>query len=402
MADLLAGEGGPSSHFAPLSSSQTLSICRHLEEQIRQLSGKLDSVAKEMQDSSSHVNELKSMKETLASSLQNLQEDLLGQKTLVDTTRRELGRTNASVQELKGGLAASNESINGLRDAHKVTNTTIEKMGQNLLVTHNLAHKCQEAIEKRIDLDLASLRDELSRTQLDLRHLRADEEVLKAGLQDTRESLRQVDVFAKGVAADLAARTTVVNILEDRLTDTVGGLKATKQSLEDLSTVTLTLHEDHQNTKGTVNEVFAGLKKVGVHVKQVHESLVAEAGKVADAQGSLQDCVAGLENSRQQILDLRGKVQACQQGQDMSKNQINSLRNELAEVNSDTQRVKAGLKETSSILLPNINMDSAEVRTMAARHGSLLGGPSLAGMHHSSPRKPKTSGGVTGRPNAWT
>merc|ERR1712083_1198326 len=41
--------------------------------------------------------------------------------------------------------------------------------------------------------------------------------------------------------------------------------------------------------------------------------------------------------------------------------------------------VRAGLKEQSSLLLPNIHMDSSEARAASQRHGSLLTGGAPGG-----------------------
>eukprot|EP00927_Polykrikos_kofoidii_P050313 TRINITY_DN4421_c0_g3_i1.p1 TRINITY_DN4421_c0_g3~~TRINITY_DN4421_c0_g3_i1.p1 ORF type:complete len:406 (-),score=77.01 TRINITY_DN4421_c0_g3_i1:366-1583(-) len=390
MADVLEGNIGHLTH-APLSQQQTVAMGRHLQEQIRFLQQRFDQLGNDLQDTNNAVSGLKNEKDNQGNQVQQLQDSLASTKSLVDSTRKELGRTNAHVQKLHSGLESANDNVASLRDAHKVMNTQMEKLKEDLFQTNHVAKDCQEAIEKRLDLECAQLRDELSKTNLSLTHLRADHENVKAGFHEDREALRDANSRSKGIANDLAATNTVVGILEQRLADTVNGLKTTRQNLEDLNTVTLKLNEDHENTKGTAAEVLGGLKKIGAHVKQVHEGLDRTANGLLVTQGRLEETTNNVDVIRNDLSDTKGKANALREGHEMSKNQLLLLRGELAEVGATTMAVKAGLKETSSILLPNINMDSHEARTASARHGSLLNG--LNGI----PRKPSSKGNASAR-----
>eukprot|EP00927_Polykrikos_kofoidii_P050311 TRINITY_DN4421_c0_g1_i1.p1 TRINITY_DN4421_c0_g1~~TRINITY_DN4421_c0_g1_i1.p1 ORF type:complete len:434 (-),score=83.97 TRINITY_DN4421_c0_g1_i1:199-1428(-) len=389
MADVLEGNSGQVM-YAPLSQQQTVAMGRHLQEQMRILQQRLDQLGNDLQDTNGAVSGLKANKDQLGNNVQQLQDGLANTKTLVDSTRKELGRTNAHVQKLHSGVESANDNIASLRDAQKVTNTQMEKLKQDLLQTNNMAKDCQEAIEKRLDLECAQLRDELSKTNLNLKHLRADHEIVKTGFHEEREALRDANNRSKGIANDLAATNTVVGIIEQRLADTVSGLRTTRQNLEDLNTVTVKLHEDHENTKATAAEVLGGLKKVGSHVKQVHEGLDRTANGLVVTQSKLEETTNIVDVIRNDLSDTKGKANALREGHEMSKNQLLMLRGELAEVGATTAAVKAGLKETSSILLPNINMDSHEARTATLRHGSLLHTNGL--QSSTTPRKPSSKG----------
>merc|ERR1712060_606425 len=55
-----------------------------------------------------------------------------------------------------------------------------------------------------------------------------------------------------------------------------------------------------------------------------------------------------------------------------SGHQITRLQREIADVTALALAVKAGLKESSALLLPNIHREHSEVRAATIRHGSLL------------------------------
>eukprot|EP00927_Polykrikos_kofoidii_P050312 TRINITY_DN4421_c0_g2_i1.p1 TRINITY_DN4421_c0_g2~~TRINITY_DN4421_c0_g2_i1.p1 ORF type:complete len:437 (-),score=62.79 TRINITY_DN4421_c0_g2_i1:360-1583(-) len=392
MADMLEGNSGQVM-YAPLSQNQTITLTRHLQDQIRALLQRLDQLDDDFQNTKGEVSGLKTSNDGLGSQVQQLQDGLSNTKAVVDSTRKELGRTNAHVQKLHSGLGSANDNIASLRDSHKVMSTQMDKLKEDLVQTNHVAKNCREAIEKRLDLECAQLRDELGKTNLNLKHLRADHETVKTGFHEEREALRDANNQSKGIANDLAATNTVVGILEQRLAETMNGLKTTRQNLEDLNTVTIKLHEDHENTKATTGEVLGGLKKVGAHVKQVHEGLDRTASGLVLTQGKLEETLNDSDAMQRDLTDTKGKLNALKEGHEMSKNHLLSLRGEVAEFGAITMAVKAGLKETSSILLPNINMDSHEVRTAAGRHGSLLTGVLTA----TTPRKPSSKGNTTAR-----
>merc|ERR1712048_1446329 len=97
--------------------------------------------------------------------------------------------------------------------------------------THALALKLQETIERKLELDIAGLRDEWSKTILDLKHLKADQQVDRKALQEERDKLREEQAKVKGVSDGLASTNTMMQILEQRLSDNTQNLKATRQNL---------------------------------------------------------------------------------------------------------------------------------------------------------------------------
>lgn len=402
MAELLDGST-EHINYAPLSHSQTVAMCRHLQEQIRILEGKIGELQKGLQNAHESVSDLKDGSGASNSAIHSLQEGLKQTNGVVDSNRKELARTNGNVQKLQQGLEQANQTVAGLRDAQTMTNNRLEKVANDLGLTTGLATRLQEHIEKKIDKDIQNLRDESAKTNLDLRHLKADEEAVKEGLHEEREKVRENTVKIKNVADDLGHANTKISILEQRLTDTTGNAKATRQNLEDLNIATLKLHEDHENTKANMNELRGSVKKAHSHIKQVHENVDRVGYSLSNTQRKLEDNNDDTSGAQENVEDLRTKLNALKDAQDRANTMIQMLRRDLAEVGATTEKVKAGLKEQSSLLLPNLNLDSAEARAATARHGSLLQTTPLGSM--SSPRKPQSRGG-NGRPApnnlAWT
>lgn len=409
MADMIEGNTGHA-NFAPLSSAQTVAISRHLQEQIRALESRMDDMMITVQEVTHNVGSNKEGKDWLNDQMEGLKDNLAGTKAVVDSTRKELGRTNANVQKLQSSMETAHEGLATQRDLQKVTNTAVQKLSQDVSQTDAVTRRIQEHIEKKLDLDAAQLREQLSQTSLVLQQLRADERQTKDIVCHERETLRETNSKVKANSDELQAVETKIGILENRLAESATGLKTTRQHLEDLNTVTLKLHEDHENTKTSAFDVLAGLKRVGAHVKQVHEGLEKTANVLDITQGKLEDNTVKLDDVHHDLRSTGHQVSILSEGHELSKNQLNHLHKELAEVGATAQAVKAGLKETSSILLPNINMDHTESRTASARHGSLLTGNAGMNFNNSSPKKsaPPAKAANAGRLNvgsnqmAWT
>mmetsp|Transcript_69260 Transcript_69260/g.202789 ORF Transcript_69260/g.202789 Transcript_69260/m.202789 type:complete len:407 (-) Transcript_69260:26-1246(-) len=406
MAELLDGNTDHI-NYAPLSHAQTVAMCRHLQEQIRILEAKIGDLNKGLQNAHEAVSDLKDTSGSSNSAIHNLQEGLKNTTSLVDSNRKELARTNGNVQKLQQGLEQTNNGLAALRDAQTVSNNRLEKVANDLAQTTGLAGKLQENIELKLSKDIQTLRDDLAKTNLDLRHLKADEEAVKEGLHEEREKVRDNINKIKNVVDDLGHTNTKVGILEQRLGDTTANAKATRQNLEDLNVATLKLHEDHENTKNNVNDLRSSVKKAHSHVKQVHETADRLGNALAGTNRKLEDNNGDTSAAQQHLEDLRSKVQALKDAQDRANTVIQLLRRDLAEVGATTEKVKAGLKEQSSLLLPNLSLDSAEARAATARHGSLLQTAPLGGT--MSPRKPPSRNGNGGSsrgaaPNlmAWT
>mmetsp|Transcript_103712 Transcript_103712/g.293150 ORF Transcript_103712/g.293150 Transcript_103712/m.293150 type:complete len:412 (+) Transcript_103712:82-1317(+) len=411
MADILEG-GTEHAHYAPLSHAQTLAISRHLQEQIRAVEMQVADLSKGLADAMDAVGTLRGQASGAGSAMHALQDGLRQTNGQLDAQRKELARTNGSVQKLQQGMDQANSNIAGLRDAQSVANNNTQKLANDLGVTSALAGRLQEAIEKRIDGEIRALNDELAKTNLDLKHLRADGEAVKDVVHEEREKSRDLSAKVKSTIDKLGATDTRANILDQRLADNTANIKATRQNLEDLNVATLKLHEDHENTKGNLNDVRSSVKKCHSHTKQVHESLERLGAAHAAMARRLEDNDGHTDDSRKHVEDLRSKVQALREGQERAGAVLGTLRRELSEVSSTAEKVKAGLKEQSSLLLPNLSLDSSEARAATQRHGSLLQSQPLGFTPRKPPARPASRGGTAprgtgssvGGPNlmAWT
>merc|ERR1712137_1341586 len=75
------------------------------------------------------------------------------------------------------------------------------------------------------------------------------------------------------------------------------------------------------------------------------------------AQARMDEAGGGLDATRRSLEATQAKVQSLMEGQDMAQRALRNVKAELMDVSTTANQVKNGLKETSSLVLPNLHMD---------------------------------------------
>jgi len=205
-------------------------------------------------------------------------------------------------------------------------------------------------------------------------------------VQAERERLRETNASHKALQDELNKTNTVVNIVEHRVADATSSLKTARQNLEDLNEVSVKLHENQEKMRSQVLDLQGVAKKQDEKLKENRELLEHLAAGHQVTQARLAEALNGFDNMRKEKEEHRRQLQNLKQGQELAQGQMQSLRTELADVDTTTRAVKEGLRETSSLLLPNIHLDSSEARSASMRHGSLLQTGNLSAVV-ATPRK---------------
>ena len=286
MAELLDGMTGHT-NYAPLSHGQTMSVGRHLQDQIRQLQQVLADLGKGLSETNDAVGDLRKQVGGNHNNLTIINEDLNNTKTSLDSHKNELGRTGAAVLKLQQGLESTDGKVAALIDGQKVNDTLLVKIQKEQGDQAKRQHEFKERIEKKVEADIRGLRDDFAKSELAQAQIRADADNLKNQVLEEKEQLRQTNLRAKDAEDKFNDMSTFISILQKRVADSASNLKTTRENLEDLNTATLKLHEDHDNTKARLSEAGEGVKRAHNHVKQVHGKLEATAQALNNAHRRL-------------------------------------------------------------------------------------------------------------------
>lgn len=376
MAEILNGEGGHTS-FAPLSQSQTLQICQHLHDLIRQLQVQADTVIRPaVQRNDEAIATLREGLSNANAGVHSLQEGLSHADTVVDGLRKEQARINTSVSKTTAGMDDNRENIESIIEAQQLTNGQVSKVASDLERNIAQTKEVQHEVEHRIGHNFEKLQDRVGRLELKLDQLTEYDEIDKITAQEQKEALRRTDTSAQLLRDDLTKTNTVIHMMEARLQERGKGMQDTQQHLDQTNAVILKLHEDQQHSKAAFEELRQGCKKMNAHVGQVHGVLDNAIKALTQLESRVDDAAVTLDSTRIGVEQAKSNVQGLKETQAVAQASLQNLAQNLAETSCATQQVKAGLKETQAIVLPNLQMDHAHGNPLAS--GGIAGGATMA------------------------
>lgn len=370
------------SHHAPLSHAQSVAIAKHLQDQINSLNSALNDLTHAHEDTHAKVKDLTDSVSTTNHDVQVLQDASAASKEQADNTRRCLDRTKSALAELQTDFNKASNDILQMKEAQQHADSDAKKMGGELAEAQALALKLKEALKKCQDESIVALRNTLAKQELDLERLKTESLQSQADSQAHRESLREIDARVNTNRDRLGATETQVSIDRNKLEDTIGSLKKTQEDVSNVAILASNLREDHERTKEGLSETRAAVKKVGARTKTVQEGLAKTTKDLEGTAEKLEQAIEKLDIVDSNLVKVHGETRACTQSAEAARQAIHRLNGQVTELQATTHQVRGALKETTSLLLPNIHQDSAEVRNASARHGSLLvgGASNLGGM----------------------
>jgi len=359
-----------------LSHGQTVSICRHLQEQIDLLQAKFGDLQGDLGKTNAGVNSVREATKDLCSrfgfhdgrdsedpekakqGMQSMMDNLSKTASGLEASRKDLGRTNTDVKKLQAAVENSNENIAALREGQKVTNVNLQKLLQDLAQTTDTTHNLRNVIEKRVLQDVEKLRDELSKTNLKVTQLREDGEQQRSLLHNQKEELRATGTNLQNLKDDLAKSNTHIQLMAQRFVEMDKNLKDTKIHLDDTHAAMLRLAEDHDHTTNNVTDCQGNLRKVTNHVKQVQDGLEKTSSDLHATRGQLGNALGVLDNTRQHLEQTKLTVRTLKEAHDVVNAKQNALAGQLEATQMIAHETKKVLNQTNNLVLPNLNMDT--------------------------------------------
>lgn len=357
MAEILKGESGHHT-YAPLSHSQTLSICQHLEQLIRELQASNQELRRDLTHAEREIVQVRDGLGGTNSLVAALQDGLQKADVAIDNLKKDQARTGNKVNKLGLGLEQCGENGTKLGEINQVTNAHLHNTRSEVNSLTDRVNDIQTKIETNVNNDTSQLKEILAQANTAIKNLRDDAERQRAQQQEQREALRLAGGRLQGLGDDLTKTNANSHVLEQRVQGLQGSLKTTQQGLQETNAVALKIHEDHKNTKAQLGATQDNLKKCTAAVKKAHEGLDMTAQKLHDTHDQLQKTVTGLAQTKSNLERTTHQVHSLNDSHDMLSSNTAQMRLHLEDTSAMVSAVKAGLKETNSIVLPNLQMES--------------------------------------------
>lgn len=374
MTDAHAIVKGSTNHsqFAPLSTAQTVDICRHMQDQINKLMSACAELKRDLAHTDDNVEKVSTSLRVTNAAVGSVQEGLGQTNEVLDIARKELTRTGGHVHQLQSGLERTEQNVAALRDNQKFTNNNIGILKQDIQEVKEGAHATRDWIENRGGKEIKELQEAMHLAVVGHQKNANNAQKIIAEAQQQMEALRESDKNTHALRDDLSKTNTVVHMLEQRLHETGGRLKSCRQHVEDTNAVCLKIHEEHGHVKAHVAAQEKSLKSCHAHVQQVSEGLDNAVVQLKNTQSTLSANVNGLSQTKDLLEKTVLSVRALREGHEMMNAQTQNLQADLAETAVVANKVKAGLRETNSLVLPNLHLDSGSV---TGGYSTTLGAP---------------------------
>lgn len=400
MADILDGTSEQAG-YAPLSQAQTIAICKHLQTEIRTVETFVNELQRDLQHTQDHVQNLKAAQGQGNDEVHNIHVSLGDANANLSKLQSEVERNVKATMTLQTSDQSNKDKIVQLEEAKKMIDTRLDVMANDLAQQGISNRKINDDIANRVNEEIKVLQKSVEGTNLMVDQVNKDQKQTAQCEKEDRDSLRDAYLRIENVLNEVKKSNAVTNILENRLASTAKGVQQNWAKCSELADGAVKLNECYEKTRARVVDAEGQMKLVSDAGKQTQHDLEDSVRQVERNTDKLAQALKLLEEEGSATEEMRHQLNSLRQSAESANKRSMQLAQEMKDVAEATQQVRAGLKEQSAVLLPNIHMDSPEVASSAARHGSLL---VTSGSGASSARSRPGLGGSGGTPRSakWT
>lgn len=357
MAEILAGGTGHITH-APLSHSQTIDIAKFLQDQIKEIQGRLDDFQAEYSRTKEDMTVMQQNLRKDFDLVHSLQDGAASMGALLDATRKDLARTNGNAQQLSERQEEANKAISALEEARKAANMKMQKMDKDVQHCVSTCNDIRNTLEKQVTSEVQKTTDNLSKINLLVGHLKDDVEMLQEDGHKAREQQRTQSLYGQGMADDIQKTNSLLQMLDQRTGDIGRGLQKTRQLVDDHEHKHTKIDEDHDKMRNEVKQVAGGLAAVSSHVRQVSEELGKTSNSVTATQEQLMNTCMRLDHTGQELDITKNNVRSLKTAHEMASAKATDMASQLEKTKAIAIDTKKGLIDTNSLVLPNLNFDA--------------------------------------------
>lgn len=357
---------------APLTQAQTVQMCQVLQAEIRSVESSLGEVQRDVQHMQDYLQTLWEKSGQTGEEVHSLQVGLTDTNINLDKLSKELGRVGHATQNLQVSDIDHAGKLTVVEEANRMMDTRLDTISKDLIAAKEADEALHLSVERHIKEDLRTLRNELANTNLSVNQVTTEQRHTAAFARENRESLRDAKMDIENVLNEVKKTNTVANILENRLANTAKGLQQSWGKCAELSDAMVKLTECYDKTKARVIDAEGVMKDISIFGQRTREDLDQAARTIEHNVDRIDKGMKTLDEQVAESQDARVQIVALKQGASNTMRQLNQLKADIGEVKQTAVRNMGAIKETTSMLLPNIHLDSAEAVAVSERYGSLM------------------------------
>jgi len=190
---------------------------------------------------------------------------------------------------------------------------------------------------------------------------------MNRNLDDLQDKQRELESHLNKNADHISQNLSSIDGLEAKLKDACDRLRSSERVLDDNVNYCKKLLSDHERTKVKVDEVRLEARDLN----QQREDLENRFKKAMLDLGNTKEKLLGAQETLQHHNDRLNRAQdmatSASQGNAGAVNHLHSLQQQLEDTTSLAATVKAGLKQTNAVVLPNILVDAEQTGVLKSR-----------------------------------
>lgn len=367
---------------APLSAGQSYELANAAKEDSVKLHKSLTDLHRELAQALEAIAALQNEDKRLAAGLAALQGSMAATDKQVQEVQKDVARADAKSRELRESLDKTESRVDKLYDDDKQLQHKLESMLRDSVTVR------EDIQGVKADLARNFENDRTDRGEFDevTGRLFRNIDKLKQSFDTLEDKTRCLEIAANKVSDDMDQAGSNIEGLEGKVKDAMERLRLMDMNLDETTNLSKKLRDDHERTKVKVEET----RSHGRELHGSHDDLEDRFKKAMAELSHTREKLAGaqetLRTHHERLARAQDEVSAASQGQLSHGSLLRSLQEKLEATQDLAATVKDGLRQTNSVVLPNIMMDTEHSGVLTRDH------------MHPDLRPPVSPGGGRSRP----
>jgi len=225
---------------------------------------------------------------------------------------------------------------------------------------------------------------------------------LKEGINDIQDKQTELEANANKTADEMDRTGSEIDSLEDLVKDACNRLRVAEKILDESVHHGKKLFDDHDRTKAKVDEVRFAARELNQNRDDLENRFKKALLDLQNTKDKLFSAHDTLHMHNDRLNRAQDTATSASQGNLGTTNHMHSLQNQLQDTTHLLSSVKDGLRQTNSVVLPNILLDTEHVgilksrdihpdfRPAVAAGGGGAGGGGMRGRSTPTPRSVRT------------
>lgn len=356
MASILSGDSEHKS-FAPLTGTQTVQICQHLQSLVTALEGKVDDLHRSHIGLDSKVDRLNNALRMNDAAVATIKENFLESQSSIAHIQNDFQSISEGIGYVHKGLDQTNDSVNALHVGLKLANTNAGQLKEDLQTLKGKHDELEDTVMANDGSDLAKLSNAFNITRQAVNQLMEESARTQSALQQEKDILSRTTQELMDTQTAVARTDKVILGLEEMIHQAKSDSKSTRTTLEETNAVILKIHDDHEDMKNLIKATRKNIGEYNVKFNRHQMEIEKNAQKMDRMTGDMAQTNATVQTQVKALETTSNHIRSLKEGFQMHSASIDNVTRGIEHVGAMALMTKTQIHETNQLLLPNLQIE---------------------------------------------